>query len=167
MLHPIRAALNLYAHGVRSESTIMASLLHDTLEDCPDRISIREIANSPHLGPDVAKTVCLLTKRHEQELDAHYDGMRRHEEAALIKVADRLDNVATMEGVFTPEKTREYIRETEKFVLTLATTAAFRFPKRQRIIQTFAENIQRIIGQTRNRLTVQKPGLFPLGMTVG
>lgn len=166
VLHPIRVALNLYAHGVRSESTIMASLLHDTLEDCPDRISIREIANSPHLGPDVAKTVCLLTKRHEQELDAHYDGMRRHEEAALIKVADRLDNIATMEGAFTPEKTHKYIRETEKFVLTLATTAAFRFPQRQRIIQTFAKNIQRILGQTRNRLMVQNPDLFTLGMTV-
>ncbi|HNZ38911.1 MAG TPA: HD domain-containing protein [Candidatus Latescibacteria bacterium] len=167
VLHPIRVALNLYAHGVRSESTIMASLLHDTLEDCPDRINMRDIANSPHLGPDVAKTVCLLTKRHEQELDAYYDGMLRHEEAALIKVADRLDNVATMEGAFTPEKTRDYIRETEQFVLPLAMTGAFRFPKRQRIIQTFAENIQRIIGQTRNRLTVQNPGLFPLGMTVG
>ena len=166
VLHPIRVALNLYAQGVRSESTIMASLLHDTLEDCPDRINMRDIANAPYLGPDVAKTVCLLTKSPGQGPESYYDVIGQHGEASLIKIDDRMDNVATMQGAFTPEKARDYIRETEQFVLPLATTAGFRFPKRQRIIKAYAENIQLIIGQTRNRRTVQNPSLFTLGITV-
>ena len=164
VLHPIRAALNLYGHGVRSEFAIIAALLHDTLEDCPDRITARDITNSPHLGSDVAKTVFLLTKSPGQEPDFYYDSMCRYEEAALIKLADRLDNITTMQGAFTPEKAGKYIRETEDFVLPLAMTAGFRFPKRQRIIRAFEEDIQLIIGQTRNRLTVQSPGIFAIGM---
>ena len=41
----------------------------------------------------------------------------------IVKAADRLDNLLSMQGVFTPERRAEYLLESEQAVLPLALAA--------------------------------------------
>ena len=71
-------------------------------------------------APEVARLVCALTKRAGQSLDDYFETIRQQGGMAiLIKVADRHDNLATMNGAFTPERMKNYLTETEECIQPL------------------------------------------------
>lgn len=96
ILHPLRVALALFQQGERDPVVICAALLHDTLEDAPDRVTKTSIANA--CGTSVAELVDILTspraptKEEENQLKVE-KVLRGPREAWRIKLADRLDNL--------------------------------------------------------------------------
>lgn len=101
-------------------STISAGFLHDTIEDCD--VTKEEI--SEKFGSDIAEIVFCLTKikalshnrRHDKDFVAEghrkiFLGMAKDVRVIIIKLADRLHNMRTLEFQ-TPEKKISISKET-------------------------------------------------------
>ncbi len=115
--HPVAVAGILAELGMDAE-TIVAAILHDTLEDTP--LSRAEIETT--FGASVAELVDGVTKldklrfRSEQEAAAESFrkmllAMARDLRVILIKLADRLHNMRTL-AAMAPEARRRIARET-------------------------------------------------------
>jgi (p)ppGpp synthase/HD superfamily hydrolase len=122
--HAIRSALILREVAEQKQAALLcAALLHDLVEDT--HTSHDEIED--RFGSQVGDLVRALTYPPLREGDskskrnAHYFESLRWagRDAQIAKSADRLDNVLTMEGAFTPEGAAEYLRETRAAVLPL------------------------------------------------
>src|SRR2546421_4154611 len=123
--HPLEVA-SILADLTLDGSTIAAALLHDTVEDTP--LPLEEIRKE--FGPDVAHLVEGVTKlgrisiRSEQQHQAENIrkmllAMAEDVRVVLIKLADRLHNMRTLE--FLPEPKRLRIsRETLDIYAPLA-----------------------------------------------
>lgn len=123
--HCIRTALNLVYLKVDSQS-IIAALLHDSLENTP--VKIEEIKN--RFGEEIAKLVEGVTKissyKYKERNISQAENLKRlilsiieDPRVAIIKLADRLDNMRTLK--FLPEEKRKRIAlETSDIYVPLA-----------------------------------------------
>ena len=113
--HPVAVA-EIVAGLELDTDSICAALLHDTLEDCADKIDIEKIKKE--FGPQVAELVDGLTKlvqiRIEDKEDAHMESLRKmflamakDVRVMFIKLADRLHNMRTLDA--QPENKRRTI----------------------------------------------------------
>ncbi len=126
ILHPLAVAQILVREiGLRDAYAIAAALLHDVVEDTSTEIEV--IASQ--FGPIVARLVEGLTKisRVEGPLDsAQAETFRKilltmadDIRVALIKLADRLHNLRTLESL-RPEKQAKILAETEFIYVPIA-----------------------------------------------
>lgn len=110
--HPVAVA-EIVAGLELDTDSICAALLHDTLEDCADKIDIEKIKKE--FGTQVAELVDGLTKlvqiRIEDKEDAHMESLRKmflamakDVRVIFIKLADRLHNMRTLNA--QPENKR-------------------------------------------------------------
>ena len=113
VLHVLRVA-HAAAEAELDEDAVIAALLHDTVEDCAVDLATVEV----RFGPRVAALVHLLTKRvthpTPSEKAAYYAGIVADDTALVLKVLDRLDNLAEM--IRTPHLARwrrRYLTKTE------------------------------------------------------
>lgn len=113
----------LREEGISDENILNAALLHDVLEDT----SITKEYLQFHFGKDVAEIIDLMSKwdswktvhcKMKGNIDEMENIWRRYPESTLIKMADRLHNLMTIDG-FKKEKQREYIQETKEILLPL------------------------------------------------
>lgn len=130
--HVLRTALWLLevAEQKQNAAVICAGLLHDVAEDTD--VTADDVEDD--IGPQVGDLVRALTHPDQKEGESKYARNMRHLEglrwegrdAHIVKSADRLDNILTMEGAFTAERRVEYLKETEDGVLplTLASNTA-------------------------------------------
>ena len=122
--HPLRAAVTLVRLKLDT-TTIAACLLHDVVEDHPEC----EEEFKKQFNKEIVKIVSLVTKISKIE----YHGMERYAEnlkkmilalsedvrGAFIKLADRLDNLKTLESL-SEEKQKRMARETLEIYAPLA-----------------------------------------------
>lgn len=113
--HPIAVA-EIVAGLELDTDSICAALLHDTIEDCSDKIDLEKIKKE--FGVQVAELVDGLTKlvqiRIEDKEDAHMESLRKmflamakDVRVIFIKLADRLHNMRTLNA--QPESKRRAI----------------------------------------------------------
>ena len=125
VMHPLEVAIILAEIKADSES-IVASLLHDVVEDTPT--NPEEIETK--FGPDVSLLVNGLTKIEKVEYKSKTETlaenyrkmffyMSEDVRVLLIKIADRLHNMRTL-GAMTPEKQVQIARETLDIYAPLA-----------------------------------------------
>ena len=166
--HPVAVASILAELGMDAE-TIIAAILHDTLEDT--QLSSAQI--SAEFGPNVIELVDGVTKlekvrfRSRQEAAAESFrkmllAMARDLRVILIKLADRLHNMRTL-GSMEPESRRRIARETLEIYAPIAQRLGmnhfkaelqdlgFRMlhPDRHRVI---AERIRAVLGNRREAM---------------
>lgn len=124
IIHPMAVARIVAEELLLGPNPVIAAFLHDVVEDTDH--TIEEVKNL--FGPDVAYLVRVVTKKKKvqnntskqvdnfkQMLDSlHYD-IR----AILIKLADRLHNMRTLESML-PEKQMKIAGETDYFYAPLA-----------------------------------------------
>lgn len=89
VIHPLRV-MALVQQASSSAVLAVAAVLHDTVEDTWVTDSYLE----SEFGPRVAVYVSLLTKRKGESKDEALDKAFSRPESALIKLADRLDNIS-------------------------------------------------------------------------
>ena len=108
VIHPIRITLILRAAGLNDfehEDIMIASLLHDLVEDT--EISLNEIEEK--FGEKVASIVAEVTKPEKGSKDKWLENFASaSNEAKTIKMADRIDNLMDMEGMWGIEKQKGY-----------------------------------------------------------
>jgi len=122
IIHPLNVALTLVELGMDYE-TIIAALLHDTLEDTD--ATYEEIKE--RFGENVAKLVEGVTKigkiKYKSEQAENYRKLllatAEDPRVILLKLADRLDNVKTL-WVFRKEKRKRIAKETLEIYAPLA-----------------------------------------------
>ncbi len=129
--HPLEVAIICADLNMDFESVI-AALLHDTVEDTPIRLTQIE----HRFGSEVARKVDALTKIRKIDLFARFTGRTMSDEQArnlqklflamaqdfsvlVIKIADRLHNLRTMEA-FSAEHIRRKSMETMDYYVPLA-----------------------------------------------
>ena len=98
------------------QDLIMVAILHDVVEDyeIPDAVIRAEF------GDQIHEYVYALTKiRNGVKIPdgIYYGGFEASPVCALVKGADRCNNLLTASGAFKKEKMAIYLKETEDFVL--------------------------------------------------
>ncbi|OFW66098.1 MAG: (p)ppGpp synthetase [Actinobacteria bacterium RBG_19FT_COMBO_54_7] len=125
ILHPLAVA-HILADMQMDETTLVAALLHDVVEDT--EISLDEVKKS--FGPEVADIIDGVTKlerisfRNREEEQAEnfrkmFVAMAKDIRVIIIKLADRLDNMKTV-GHLSEDKQRAKARETLDIYAPLA-----------------------------------------------
>ncbi len=120
IIHPVAAAHTLASLRLDPE-TLQATLLHDVIEDCG--VTVEQLSNN--FGPEVAKLVDGVTKLTQldlpnateehvlEETDVHLESLRKmfismaeDVRVVLIKLADRLHNMETLDALPEPSQKR-------------------------------------------------------------
>lgn len=112
------------------EETLATVFLHDISEDYA--VSATEIRE--RFGERISEAVQLLTKKFGDYRKAdteYYRDITGNKIASVAKGADRIHNIQTMVGVFTYEKQKEYIEETETYILPALKEARRIFPRQE------------------------------------
>jgi len=126
--HPIRVASHLMSLGIDDETTLVAAVLHDVIEDTDVN---KFTLSTAGISDDSIEAILLVSKTgkmNDEQAKTHFDNILFSKEASLVKVSDRVHNVSTMVGAFTDEKVRAYIDETRTYILPLAKKAKDRYP---------------------------------------
>lgn len=113
IVHPLTIACHALALGIKSEAVIAACLLHDICEDCGVRPEDLPVSKP------VQDSVRRLTHIKTVPLDVYYAEIRTDWVACLVKILDRCHNVSSMAGTFTAAKCRDYIQESDTYVMPL------------------------------------------------
>lgn len=143
--HPLKVCSTLIDCGIRDDITLAASLLHDILEDCQDKLPLdgRELISEFSLNKEVLDICKILTKESDldqHELSLYFNRIKRDPKALLIKLADRLHNSATLYA-FSPDKLKKYTKETNDFILPMASYGKLYYPKYTNAISILKSNI--------------------------
>ena len=121
--------------GVRRlQKVLCAVFLHDVREDygVEDRV-VRD-----RWGGAVADAVECLTKVFggvRKSAEAYFDAIAADAIASIAKGADRVHNLSTMVGPFSPAKQREYVAETKTWFLPMLKAARRRFTRQEAAYQ--------------------------------
>lgn len=113
---------------VHEEETIIAGLLHDVMEDC----DIEKKVIEDKFGKLSADAVEKLTKEFKgikKDMQNYFDVVATCPIASLVKLADRMNNVASMVGVFTIPKQEDYVKEIKEYFIPLLKEARGNFPE--------------------------------------
>ena len=127
IVHPISVAEEVFELQLDTDS-ICAALLHDTVEDCSDKVDLATLRKE--FGNDVAEIVDGLTKLvripFETKQDESIENLRKMFLAMskdlrviFIKLCDRLHNMRTLD-VRSPQKQRSIALETMHVYAPLA-----------------------------------------------
>ena len=130
IIHPLNVANNLLNMGVYDSDTICAALLHDTIEDAKEDFTKEDIAQL--INPTVAELVDGVTKISRMNFSTKNDqnkantrkiinGLTKDVRIILIKLADRLHNMETLQYK-KPEKQFANAMETMELFVPLALT---------------------------------------------
>lgn len=121
------------------EKLIVVILLHDVREDysSPEQVPeglppVSEQAIALRFGADVSRDIELLSKvTHGVKKDSaiYFAQLRETWRACLVKLLDRLHNLSTMQGAFSPKKQVEYVAEARRDILPLARHARRAFSR--------------------------------------
>lgn len=126
----------LLPHLLYPEETLAAIFFHDTPED--RGVSYAEIRNTfpedAAFGDRVANAVQRVTKTWRGEVydeSELFSAMARCPIGSVVKGGDRIHNLQSMVGVFSAEKQRKYLAETEQLILPMLKDAERRFPEQE------------------------------------
>jgi Guanosine polyphosphate pyrophosphohydrolases/synthetases len=113
------------------DEIVASAFLHDLVEDYPDKYTEQELF--VEFGLEVSNYTMSVTKPQDfQKVDEHYESyyqkVSRFPESIIIKFADRLHNFQTSLGGMSPERIKQYIEETEKYILPMAKAGRKEFP---------------------------------------
>jgi (p)ppGpp synthase/HD superfamily hydrolase len=127
-----------HAHLLFPVETYAAAFLHDTLEDKADRVSEHELVD--FVGQRVVEAVRTLSKElygEKKEPHFYFATVSMCPIASVVKLADRVNNVGSMVGVFSREKMEAYVKESREHFPPLIKLARRHFHQQEPIYENF------------------------------
>ncbi|MCU0318258.1 MAG: HD domain-containing protein [Amoebophilaceae bacterium] len=125
-LHPIAVA-QILLHYTQDQDTIIAALLHDTVEDTP--LSLAQIGGMfnesvQHIVDGVTHLESNVKTQKRVSLSAHENIQKlldvNDNRVLYVKLADRLHNMRTIEGHTSVDKQKKIASETLQFFVPIA-----------------------------------------------
>ena len=104
--HVLRVARMVREHG--DDADVIVALLHDVVEDSDLTVKDLEL----EFGEEIADAVGLLTKKKDLVFRDYMEALAADSSALYVKLADRLDNIRSLEHCGKPEKVSRYLEET-------------------------------------------------------
>ncbi len=151
IVHPLTIACHAIALGIKDDTVIASALLHDTVEDCGVKVNYLPVSSKTQ------EAVRLLTHVKGEPLEPYYRAISENETASIVKLLDRCDNVSSMAGVFSVEKTKSYIDETRNYVLPLLRQTKDNWPIDGNALFTLKYHITSVINGIANTFeTIEK-----------
>lgn len=143
------AILLIDVGGVKDWVSVCAGLLHDIIEDTEFTPDLLEHA----FGPEVARTVLLLTKGEDK--DAYFSNLvqSRNERAVVIKLCDRIDNMNSLPADDPDFAKRKLVETWHKLVLPLKSVKFEHSPMSDARCRLFEQLIQ-VIDTARDKFGV-------------
>jgi GTP pyrophosphokinase len=141
--HPMRVTSALVALGVEDDITLCASLGHDIVEDTS--VTPTQLRVDHGIDQKAIDVILLLSKSKETTTGYYYKGLEKDIRAILIKLADRCHNISTMFGAFTSVKMKEYVLETEHYVLPLCKYGRDNYPEYSNVLFTMKYHIESML----------------------
>ncbi len=144
--HPLKVCSTLISYGVDDDVTLAAAILHDALEDCGEKLPQggQELAAEYGLSQEILDIIKLLSKRsglNDQELNLYFHRIEKNQKAALIKLTDRLHNSGSL-YTFSDEKMRKYLRETDLFLIPMASYCKKYYPRHANAFSILKSSIE-------------------------
>ena len=102
------------------EKLIVASALHDLVEDYSDEVSFKHLKT---LFPkDYIRSIKKVTKwstfkKVEKDYNHYHGNISKDCISTIVKATDRLHNLNSCTSVFSSAKKLDYIKETEKYII--------------------------------------------------
>lgn len=130
IIHPLMVTLYLLNLGIDNDVICAASILHDVIEDQPEKTRNGEILEEEYgISREVINIVRLLTKdKSNYNANKYYENISKNKDALLIKLSDRANNCSTM-SVFTPERMNKYVKETKEYIYNLCKYGKTYYPE--------------------------------------
>jgi (p)ppGpp synthase/HD superfamily hydrolase len=131
---------------MRPVATIATLLMHDLMED----EDVRYDTLADNFGYEIADGVAAMSKVIEgtkKSADEYWRDLGRSVIGSIGKPCDRVVNLASMGGVFPPEKQLKQVHETEERILPLIKKARRSFPQ-----QELAYENSKLVLKTQNAL---------------
>lgn len=143
--HPLKVCSTLINYGIRDDIILASALLHDVIEDCQKKLPLggKELISEYGLAPEVLEIITLLSKSSgltDYELSVYFDKIKKNPKALLIKLSDRFHNSCTL-YTFTPDKMKKYIRETNMFLIPMASYGKKYYPQYTNALSILKSNI--------------------------
>lgn len=161
IIHPLQVCTYIITHftdrfekveGLNKDYLLAAALLHDVVEDVPEiRNNPQKLVTEYGIDPEVVKIVIILSKQKGISDEVYYTGIRTRVECIIIKIADRANNIETMEP-FDIERKRKYIGETFEYVIPLCKYAKRHYPEFGNPISSIRSHIESICRITEKSL---------------
>ncbi len=110
---------------------LASALCHDMIEDIPFLDHGRELMIQYHLKKQVYENVLAVSKEKdftEEQTREHFQKIAENKCALLIKLSDRGNNVEDLYNR-SAGKVREYVRETEEYILPLCEYGISHYPE--------------------------------------
>ena len=114
-VHPLTLACHALALGVKDDDVIAACLAHDMVEDSRGKVTLNDLPEGA-----VRETVKLLSKNECDRADPdwekeYYRKIAGNPAACLVKILDRVHNVAGMADAYGREWMIKYTKETDTY----------------------------------------------------
>ena len=115
MVHPLTMACHALAMGLKDDEVIAVCLAHDMVEDSKGRVKLSDLPEG-----HIRNAVRLLSKNECPYVDddwetMYYKDIRKNPLASLVKVLDRVNNVAGMADAFSRDWMIKYTGETARY----------------------------------------------------
>ncbi len=117
--HPLMMVCHAHALGIRDDHLLAAILLHDVVEDTGVKLEELPFSSEVKMLVELVTKTDLKDKTQKKNVDDYYKEIMKNGKASVIKVIDRCNNVSTMAASFDDKKLKEYILETEKYIMPL------------------------------------------------
>lgn len=143
--HLVDATQDLINFGIRDQVTIIACILHDSVEDI-EGLELSDIEEE--FGREVAEVVDMVTKKtgidykdaEGKNISAYLNTILFSWRACLVKLADRKHNFSTMADV-SPKHEARQVAETEKHFIPFAKEARKKYPEYSAYFHSFKTTI--------------------------
>lgn len=117
IIHPLTMACQAVSLGLYDDILISALLLHDVVEDT------NTLLPELPVNDEVKKIVELVSKKrgYDKQKDApdYYEKISGNPYACMVKVIDRINNLADMAHAYDCKKMVTYVSETEEYIVPL------------------------------------------------
>lgn len=145
IIHPVQMACDAIACKGATDEIIATILLHDVSEEHKIPLSALPVNEVVRRGVELM-TIKKFQDEEPSELKRrYYNELLGSKEATVSKAFDRLNNLHSMEGVFSEERIAKNIRETHELLMPILKKAKFVFPEMSDMLHTVKAEIKRTI----------------------
>ena len=148
--HPLMMACQALAFGIRDDHLLAAILLHDVVEDTGATLDELPVSEETK---EIVRLVTLVVPEGKCKRDVkpdYYDNIQESGKACVVKIIDRCNNVSTMAATFNRKKMRDYIEETENYILPLCDILKDNYPEYSDIAFLVKYQILSVIETVKN-----------------